>query len=751
MSRKYPSKIQMKKYQFFFLTCFSLIVSLSGILNPATGFAQNLTEVRLQLKWKHQFQFAGYYAAIEQGYYRDAGLHVLLQEAKEGENPSDAVFSGLADFGVCTSEILLKKAEGKSPVLLATIFQHSPLVLVASAKAEINHVQDLAGKKLALEPNSADIIAYLNDEGVSLTQCKLFEHEFNVNNLLSGEVDAISAYLTDEPFLLKEAGFDFYLIKPVMGGIDFYGDGLFTTREFLEKNRDLVGRFREASLKGWAYAMANPEEIAKLIYTTYSQRHSLDHLVYEADRMKKLIMNDVVEIGYTNPGRMESIVGTYQKVGMLNPDFSLEGVLYSDYLETDTPVNWRVLGPLILILIAVVLTAAFFYRLSRNLKKEISSRIAAESELRKSESRLRTLSLAINQSPVTILITDMAGNIEFVNPWFTETTGYRYEEVAGKNPRFLKPGTEYGLNFKEMWDTILSGKSWTGVYQNRKKNGDLFWESAIISPVKDKSGEITHFLAVKEDITQKKEREEEIRRKNEELSRLNAEKDKFFSIISHDLRNPFNGFLGLTNLLLDEFSALSESEIKQYITDLNQSAGTLYLLLEDLLAWARIQQGLMPFSPVPLELKPVAGKSLAILSETARLKKVTVENSIPDGLIASADQNMLQAVFSNLITNAVKFTPQSGKVTLSAETWENEVTVSVKDTGIGMSEKVSSGLFSLSGTAGRTGTDGEPGTGLGLILCREFIEKHNGKIWVESREGHGSNFKFTLPVRPVSS
>jgi two-component system sensor histidine kinase ChiS len=242
------------------------------------------------------------------------------------------------------------------------------------------------------------------------------------------------------------------------------------------------------------------------------------------------------------------------------------------------------------------------------------------------------------------------------------------------------------------------------------------------------------------------EQTHEITRKNEELQKTNAEKDKFFSIIAHDLRSPFSGFLGLTQQMADNLPDLSISEIKEIVISLKTSASNTYSLLENLLQWSKIQQGQIPFHPEKLRLSFVAKDSIIILEEPAKTKKIDIFIDISEDIFVLADINMLESLFRNLVSNAVKFTPREGKIFISAKRkTEGTIEVSVKDTGIGMNSTYLSGIFHINDKINRKGTEGEPSTGLGLLLCKEFAEKQSGKIWAESEEGKGTLFCFTLP------
>lgn len=381
--------------------------------------------------------------------------------------------------------------------------------------------------------------------------------------------------------------------------------------------------------------------------------------------------------------------------------------------------------------------------------RDLTERKLMEEEKRNIDDKIRTLSLAITQSPVTTVITDLAGNIEYVNPKFTEVTGYTEEEAIGQNTRILNAGNKPTSEYKELWSNIMSGQNWHGIFLNKKKNGELFWESAVISPVKDAEGTITHFLAVKEDITERIKSEQELKLKNEELVKLNAEKNKFFSIISHDLRGPLGGFMGLTEMLTEDSQDFTEDEKKEAISALTDLAHNTFKLLENLLEWAQMDRGVLTFNPEKIDLKTAITECVKIAAESARVKDIEIVSVLADEPEVFADNNMLHTVIRNLLSNAIKFTPVGGKVTVSAATAENKlIVISVKDTGIGMNDEMRNNIFRIDVKTKRPGTQGEPSTGLGLLLCKEFIERHGGKIRVESEVGKGSTFSFTLPAAP---
>ena len=365
-----------------------LLLLLFLLCRPFFAHSQNsgLEKVTLQLKWRHQFQFAGYYAAVEKGYYKQAGLDVKIVEASEELEPVSAVLSGKADFGTCNADLVLYRGAGKPVVVLAVIFQHSPNVLLARKDAGINNIHDLSGKKVMIEPHSAELFAYLNHEGISTDSITILPHSFDTKDLVDKKVEAMSAYSTDEPFPLQQAGFDFIEFTPLSGGIDFYGDCFFTSEENIKKNPARVKAFRDASLLGWKYAMSNHEHIADLIFDKYSKRHNRHHLSFEAQKMMPLVQPVLIEMGYMNPGRWRHIADTYAEMGMLKPDFPLKGFIYE---QEQPPLDlsryyWAIF---IAAFIATVTASISLYinALNRSLKHQISERMASEAELLKTK------------------------------------------------------------------------------------------------------------------------------------------------------------------------------------------------------------------------------------------------------------------------------------------------------------------------------------------------------------------------------
>lgn|GEM_PF-1344971 len=351
--------------------------------------------VSLQLKWSHQFQFAGYYAAIEKGFYRDEGLDVILREGLPATKMVDEVISGNADFGIDNTSLLIERDRGKSVVVLAAIFQHSPQALIARKDTGIFSPHELNSRKIMMEKaQSTDILAMLNNEGIFVEDANIVPHTWNVQDLIDGKVDAMTGYTTAEPFLLHTKDIPFTIIHPISYGIDYYGDCLFTSEQQLAANPELVARFVRASLKGWEYAMSHQEEIIDLILTRYKPSLSREKLRFEAAEMQKVILSDYVEIGHMNTGRWAKIAETHQKFGLISPTFSLDKFIYKPNYSSNT-IYQKLLVPLVTIigflLVGLVAFVSFNVRLKHIVKERTATLEEKLIQLREKEETIRLI------------------------------------------------------------------------------------------------------------------------------------------------------------------------------------------------------------------------------------------------------------------------------------------------------------------------------------------------------------------------
>jgi class 3 adenylate cyclase/ABC-type nitrate/sulfonate/bicarbonate transport system substrate-binding protein len=326
--------------------------------------AAALDPVSMQLKWKHQFQFAGYYAALEQGFYRAAGLDVTIREGGPGIDVAETVAGGKSDFGVCNASVLRDWTMGRRLVVLAAIFQRSPAVILVPRRADISSVSDLRGRTLMDTPGSDEIAAMLKREGVDYQTMLRVPHEGNPRDLLAGRADAMIAYSTSEPFVLEQLGAAYRTFAPSASGIDFYGDNLCTSEAEVKAHPDRVAAFRAASVKGWAYALANKEATVDLIIRSYSNKKSREALLFEAEHTEALVGRDPDRIGEQEPARWRSIAATYRKLGLLTDDTLPKALIY----DGNDGSLWRWLIPLLLVPVGLAITVLVAYRSRRSLR-----------------------------------------------------------------------------------------------------------------------------------------------------------------------------------------------------------------------------------------------------------------------------------------------------------------------------------------------------------------------------------------------
>ncbi len=317
------------------MTRLSLLLILLTLWSPASTLAESdnkpIRDITLQLKWLHQFQFSGYYMAIEKGYYKDAGLNVKVVERTPNSVPVEQLLSGQVEFAVADAGTLLYRATGMPIVALAAIFQHSPSILLANANTGIQSLSDLRGQAVRLSSsfNNVELETMFNNAGIAIDELIPVAIDDPVENFISGKTKGLNAYTTNEPFFFQQLGVPLTAFRPRDYGVDFYGDILTTTENLIRLEPELVQNFLQASLKGWEYAIVHPEETVNIILEKYnSQNKTREHLDFEAQESIKLIMPDIVPVGYMNEERWQHIAEILTEQGYIKNSIDLSKFIY---------------------------------------------------------------------------------------------------------------------------------------------------------------------------------------------------------------------------------------------------------------------------------------------------------------------------------------------------------------------------------------------------------------------------------------
>jgi PAS domain S-box-containing protein len=350
--------------------------------------------------------------------------------------------------------------------------------------------------------------------------------------------------------------------------------------------------------------------------------------------------------------------------------------------------------------------------------------------------------------PDTIYFKDTESKFTLVNSAQAKLLGVKNcEDAIGKSDSDFFPQNHAEEAYKDEQELFNTGLPLISKPERiRHSSGNYKWVTATKVPIFDANGEATGLVGISRDITELKEAENKILKYTNELQYLNASKDKFFSIIAHDLKNPFISLLGFSEILLEDYDTLSNDERFEYIHNIYSASKNSFQLLDNLLQWSRAQTGRIDYCPIEIDFKKLAEECLTVLVTTATKKRIKIINNFGNSIFVYADPDMAKTVIRNLITNALKFTNEGGVVSITAAIQEDYLLTVIEDNGVGMDADTAEKLFRIDVHHSACGTSNEVGTGLGLILCKEFIEKNGGKIWFESELGKGSRFFFTLPL-----
>jgi PAS domain S-box-containing protein len=702
-----------------------------------TKTASALEKATVQLKWLHHFQFAGYYAALDKGFYRDAGLDVSIIEGGPTTEVEKVVAAGRADFGVGTSALLLHNAHGEDFIVLGQVFQHSPAVFLTPRKTGIRKIADMAGRRFMYSSQHGDMLALLKKHGIEENDFTQVDHQGDPYDLINGKADVMLAYSFNEPFILEQAGEAYFTFSPLTNGIDFYGDNFFTTRKLAKDRPEYVKAFREATLKGWRYALDNKAEISDLILSKYSKVKSKEWLMFEANQLYTLIQPELVELGYQNPARWKHISQTFVGLGMLPSGFDPTPIIYNP----SPPRDYRILIMSIAVATMIITVLSGLVITFRRLNRQLSN---THRELEHNIGQLRVL---FETSMAGILTCDPTGRITIANKRMEEMFGYSTAELIGfPYPELVHPDQKtFGT---DLMHQILSKKI-DHVSTERhyiRKDGTDFYGYISVRRHEDANGDLISLVCHISDITELKRAEQDQLYLEKQF--LHAQKLESLGVlaggIAHDFNNLLTGILGnisYARMLLDE-----SHKAHKILLEAEKASQRASGLTQQLLTFAK---GSQPIKKVASAKQLIESATSLVLSGS----KVKCSVVIPDTINAlEVDEGQIFQAFHNIIINAVQAMPDGGILSICAENATVDaqsllpvnpgryVKFSFTDKGHGISEENQKKIFDPYFT---TKADGN---GLGLASVYSIVVKHGGHISVRSTIGIGTTFEIYLPA-----
>lgn len=662
---------------------FLKIICLAALLLPVfspTGLAQPLTPVSLELRWHHQFQFAGYYAALHQGFYREAGLDVTLKEGGPNANPVQGVLSGRSEFGIALSSLVVNFLNGQPVRLLGPIFQHSPNILLVHGRDQ--RPVDLASAdrpKIAVMGGDQDVdlkSMFLN-EGIALERLNFVPDERHLNDLLERRVTALNAYTSNEPFVLDQLGIPYTVLKPSTYGMDFYGDVLFTHRDFERKHPQVVAAFYAASKRGWQYALDHPREIIDLIQAQYNtQKKSREHLAFEAKALHDLINPEVIEIGHNNPGRWMHIAATYARFGVVNDQQSLDEFFYQPDRRVDLTWFYLALAGFAGVTLIVGGIAFYIHRVNRRLAIAIEEKSRTEAQLIKSEAWHRVV---FETSPSAGIVWRPGFVLSAWNRQAEALFGWRREEVVGRSfGEFLITEADKPTLLPRLLHANAAGE-WEllphSINDNLTRDGCIITCEWFNAWLPDRPGEPRAIISLATDITERRRLEQQIEQLafHDSLTGLPNRRllfDRFGQVLATIRRSKRHGALIFIDL--DNFKPLNDQhgheagdqlliEVARRLTDCVRSADTtarlggdeFVVLLTDLdvdpalaLTQAeRVARNLLERLDAPYQLPDKTGACRPIAHRCSASLGVALFDSqcVQDDVIRRADDAMYRA------------------------------------------------------------------------------------------------------------
>ena len=707
--------------------------------------------VSLQLKWLHQFEFAGYYAADIKGYYAEKGLKVTIKPGDKNHSPITEVLRGRATFGINDCDLLINYTKGDPIVAMGSLFQHSPYIILATPYQNIHSPSDLIGKRILSSDNYgwAQMKAMLMREGIPLDSVRKLDHTWKPMDLLNGNADAMTGYVTVEPYQFLKMGIDLSYIDPINYGVDFYGDVLFTQQSVINNDPGLTEAFRKASIKGWEYATAHPEEIIKYILTLPGvERRGVtkEALMYEAIQMRKLMIPDLVEIGHMNEGRWQHILDIYTKLGLVGKKTRIDNFLYN---HEGTQID-RIIQKIIFISITILLIVAAIVLYSISLKRAVQNRtsqlefeMAQGNETREklmiSEERL---DLATEAAGIGIWDWSLQENTIFLSDMWKTMLGYEPEELPNNMDTFfllIHPDDKDEILKNERLHIDGDLQKLQFICRMKTKGGPYKWILSISrAGFRNEAGKATRIIGIHLDVDDIKNKEVELNQLSQELLVSNKELKQFAYITSHNLRSPVANLLMLMRLFkTDELSEKNRSLFEKTDLSIHQLNQTLEDLNEILSARFKSDKNEdIAFETVLIEV--IHSISEEIENTGA---KITYDFDAASRIFYS--RKALHSIFLNLVTNAIKYAKPgtNPSIFISTNMDKEHIFLQARDEGIGIDlEKHGKKIFGLYQRFHNVSS----GKGLGLYIIKNQVEAQNGSISVDSEEGEGATFTINF-------
>jgi len=600
-------------------------------------------KVSVQLLWKHQFEFAGFYMAKEKGFYKDVDLDVTIKEFDFGINIVDDVLSGKSDFGVGRSSLILDRLKSKKITLLNAFFQSSPYVLISKERDDIQTIKDFKNKKIMLSDDLESIAAIssmMKVANIKSSDYYRIKHSFNIDDLINGNVDLMTTYLSNEPFYLKEQNIKYTIFNPKEYGFDFYADILFTSQKYRDTDTQKMIQFQESTLEGWKYAFNHIDETIELILQKYNtQNKSKEALLYEAGILKELACVKGVEFGTIENSRVQEIANIYRLLGLTN--------------ETNDALKSLVYRPI-----------TFMDELKKIFTVEV-------------------FFLFIAFVVLTFLLS-------------------QYKQ-----------------------------------YILKQQNIDL--EGLVDEKTKE-------LQLINEHL------EERIQERTQELELAIRVKSDFLANMSHEIRTPLNGIIGFVDILQKKEN---NSEKKEKLSIIKESSYLLLTIINDILDFSKIEKGKMDIEHIELDLHHIFKHIVELFFDKADENKIEIVLNIDKNLPKRTlgDSTRLKQIFSNLISNAIKFSYKESQIVVNLKYLEdtNKLYCEIIDSGIGISVDKVDTIFKSFEQADNSVNRVYGGTGLGLSISKALVESMGGEIGLHSTLSLGSTFYFTIPLFEVEN